>query len=65
MENIQLKTIIEYLETQDEKLNKLLENSTNFKGSSEVITLNKIAIFSSSIISVRVGPALTWQWTQL
>ena len=29
MENTQLKTIIEYLENQDEKLNELLEKSTS------------------------------------
>lgn len=41
MENTQLKTIIEYLETQDEKLNKLLEKSTNNNENLDVNTLNK------------------------
>ena len=41
MENTQLKTIIEYLEMQDEKLNKLLEKSTSNNENLDVNTLNK------------------------
>lgn len=41
MENAQLKTIIEYLENQDEKLNELLEKSTSNNENLEVNTLNK------------------------
>ncbi len=41
MENTQLKTIIEFLEMQDEKLNKLLEKSTSNNENLEINTLNK------------------------
>jgi hypothetical protein len=40
MENTQLKTIIEYLETQDEKLNTLLKNN----GKTNINTLNESLI---------------------
>ena len=41
MENTQLNTIVKYLETQDEKLNKLLEKSNTSNESLEINNLTK------------------------
>lgn len=66
MENTQLKTIIEYLEMQDEKLNKLLEKSTSNNENLEVNTLiNKLTTLDKNYKEYMKGLVLFLEFLKI